>query len=251
MDVVRGLGTIIDVVAIIVGAAIGVLIGNRLPARTRHTVTDALGLVVLVIGALNIAANSDHAFRHAVGASWTLLVVLGALIVGGIGGSLLRIEERVAIFGGWIQNRLTRGRVSDSRERFIEGFVAASLLFCIGPLAILGALSDGLGHGISQLVLKSALDLFAAIAFSATLGWGVAVSALPVGIFQGFVTVLGVLAGSFLPASMIAAITATGGVLLLGIGMRLLQIKSVPVADLLPSLVVAPIIVGAISAFHG
>ena len=251
MDVVRGLGTIIDVVAIIVGALLGVLVGNRLPARTRHTVTDALGLVILVIGALNVAAISDHSFRHAVGSSWTLLVVLGALVIGGIGGSLLRIEERVTTFGGWIQERMTRGRVSDSQERFIEGFVSASLLFCIGPLASLGALSDGLGHGISQLVLKSALDLFAAIAFAATLGWGVAVSALPVGVFQGLITVLGVLAGSFLPASMIAAITATGGILLLGIGLRLLQIKSVPVADLLPSLVVAPLLVGAISVIHG
>ncbi len=250
LECVRGLGTIINVAAIVLGTTIGVLVGNRLPARTRHTVTDALGLVVLVIGALNIASLSDPSFLRAVGHSWPLLVVLGALVIGGIGGSLLRIEERVATFGGWIQVKMTRGKVSDSRERFIEGFVAASLLFCIGPLAILGALSDGLGHGINQLVLKSALDMLAATAFAATLGWGVAVSAIPVGIFQGLITVLGVLAGSFLPASMIAAITATGGILLLGIGLRLLQIKSVAVADLLPSLVVAPIIVGAITAFH-
>lgn len=251
METVRGLGTIINVVAIVLGATLGTLAGNRLPARTRHTVTDALGMVVLVIGALNIASISDPTFRDAVGKSWPLLVVLGALVIGGIGGSLLRIEERIATFGGWLQIRLTRGRASDSRERFIEGFVAGSLLFCIGPLAILGALSDGLGHGIDQLVLKSTLDMFAASAFAATLGWGVAVAALPVGIFQGVITVLAVLAGSFLPASMIAAITATGGVLLLGIGIRLLQIKPIPVADLLPSLVVAPIIVGIVSALHG
>ena len=247
----RGLGTIINVVAIVLGATLGVLVGNRLPDRTRHAVTDALGLVVLVIGALNVASISDASLRHAVGKSWPLLVVLGALVIGGIAGSLLGIEQRVETLGGWLQMKLTRGRVSDSRERFIEGFVAASLLYCIGPLAILGPLSDGLGHGIDQLVLKSALDMFAAIAFAATLGWGVAFSALPVGIFQGLVTVLGVLAGSFLPASMIAAITATGGVLLLGIGLRLLQIKPIPVADLLPSLVVAPIIVGVVSALHG
>ncbi len=247
----RGLGTIINVVAIILGAPIGVLVANRLPDRTRHAVTDALGLVVLVIGALNVASISDVSLRHAVGKSWPLLVVLGALVIGGIAGSLLDIEQRVETFGGWLQIKLTRGRASESRERFVEGFVAASLLFCIGPLAILGPLSDGLGHGIDQLVLKSALDVFAAIAFAATLGWGVAFSALPVGVFQGLITVLGVLAGSFLPASMIAAITATGGVLLLGIGLRLLQIKPIPVADLLPSLVVAPIIVGVVSAFHG
>jgi len=251
LEIVRGLGTIINMVAIVLGATLGSLAGNRLPARTRHTVTDALGMVVLVIGALNITSISDPTFRDAVGKSWPLLVVLGALVIGGIGGSLLRIEERIATFGGWLQMRLTRGRASDSRERFIEGFVAGSLLFCIGPLAILGALSDGLGRGIDQLVLKSTLDMFAASAFAATLGWGVAVAALPVGIFQGVITVLAVLAGSFLPASMIAAITATGGVLLLGIGIRLLQIKSIAVADLLPSLVVAPIIVGIVSALHG
>lgn len=251
LGIVHGLGTIINMVAIILGAMIGVLVGNRLPGRTRDTVTDALGLVVLVIGALNVASISDPSFRSAVGKSWPLLVVLGALVIGGIAGSLVRIEARIETFGGWLQVKLTRGSTSDSRERFIEGFVAASLLFCIGPLAILGALSDGLGHGIDQLVLKSALDMFAATAFAASLGWGVAAAALPVGIFQGAITVLGVLAGSFLPASMIAAITATGGILLLAIGIRLLQIKPIAVADLLPSLVVAPVIVGIVSALHG
>ncbi len=247
----RGLGTIINMVAIVLGATLGSVVGNRLPARTRETVTDALGLVVLVIGALNIASISDPSLRSAVGKSWPLLVVLGALVIGGIGGSLVHIESRVETFGGWLQVKLTRGSTSNSRERFIEGFVAASLLFCIGPLAILGALSDGLGHGIDQLVLKSALDFFAATAFAATLGWGVAAAAIPVGVFQGSITVVGVLAGSFMPSSMIAAITATGGVLLLAIGIRLLQIKSIAVADLLPSLVVAPVIVGIIRALHG
>ncbi len=251
LDCVRGLGTIINMVAIVLGSTLGVLVGNRLPSRTRETVTDALGLVVLVIGALNVASISDPSFRSAVGKSWPLLVVLGALVIGGIAGSLVRIESRVETFGGWLQVTLTRGRASDSRERFIEGFVAASLLFCIGPLAILGALSDGLGHGINQLVLKSVLDFFAASAFASTLGWGVAAASLPVGIFQGTITVLGIFAGSFLPASMIAAITATGGVLLLAIGIRLLQIKAIAVADLLPSLVVAPVIVGIVSALHG
>ncbi len=247
----RGLGTIINVVAIVLGTALGVLAGHRLPQRTRDVVTDALGLVVMIIGALNIVSINTPALRHRVGASWTLLVVLGALVIGGIIGSLLRIEERIATFGGRLQTTLTRGHNSESRERFIEGFVAGSLLFCIGPLAILGALSDGLGHGITQLVLKSALDLFAAMAFSASLGWGVALAALPVGVFQGAITVVGVVAGSFLPASMIAAITATGGVLLLGIGIRLLKLKPLPVADLLPSLVMAPLIVWMVSALRG
>lgn len=235
-----GLGTLINVVAIIAGAAAGVLIGHRLPERTRVTVTDGLGLITLIIGALNVVAITDVAFTDLVGASWTLLVVLGAVVIGGVIGSLLRIEGRLEGFAGWLQSRLSSDSSSQERERFIEGFVTSSLLFCIGPLAILGSLSDGLGDGIEQLSLKSSLDFFAALAFAATLGWGVAMSAIPVGLWQGFLTVMGVAAGAFLPDALIASITATGGVLLLGIGLRLLQIRQVAVGDFLPALVVAP-----------
>ena len=237
-----GLGTLINVLAIVVGATIGVLIGNRLPDRTRATVTDALGLITLIIGALNIVAITDADFVEVVGSSWTLLVVLGAVVIGGVIGSLLRIEGRLESFAGWLQRRLSRDNSSEARERFIEGFVTSSLLFAIGPLAILGSLNDGLGNGIEQLTLKSALDLFAALAFAATLGWGVALSAVPVGIWQGFLTLVGVFAGALLPAAMIASITATGGVLLLGIGLRLLHVRQIAVGDLLPALVVAPLL---------
>jgi uncharacterized membrane protein YqgA involved in biofilm formation len=239
---VIGLGTFINVLAILVGAAAGVFIGHRLPERTRITVTDGLGLITLIIGALNVVAITDVAFTDVVGSSWTLLVVLGAVVIGGVIGSLLRIEGRLESFAAWLQSRLSRDSSSQARERFIEGFVTSSLLFCIGPLAILGSLSDGLGDGIEQLSLKSSLDFFAALAFAATLGWGVAMSAIPVGIWQGFLTVMGVAAGAFLPDALIASITATGGVLLLGIGLRLLQIRQVAVGDFLPALVVAPLL---------
>ena len=120
--------------------------------------------------------------------------------------------------------------------------VDASLVFTIGPLAVLGAISDGLGRGIDQLVLKSTLDGFASIAFAASLGWGVAASALPVGVWQGTVTILAALLGALLPAAAVAALTATGGVLLLGVGLRLLQVRAVPVGDMLPALILAPAI---------
>lgn len=243
-----GLGTIINVVAVLVGATAGTLVGHRLPERTRDAVTDALGLTTLVVGALNIVALGDASFRDAVGGSGTLLVVLGALVVGAITGSLLRLESRLEGAGGWLQARLTRGSGGEGRARFIEGFVAASLLFCIGPLAVLGSLSDGLGTGIEQLVLKSTLDLFAAVAFASTLGWGVAASALSVGVYQGALTLLGATVGTVLPEALIAAITATGGVLLLGIGMRLLRIRAVPVGDLLPALIAAPVITAVVIA---
>jgi uncharacterized protein len=236
----RGLGTIINVIAIVVGSGAGVLIGHRFPERTRVTVTDALGLVVLVIGGLNLLALADPDYREAVSEAGTILIVLASLLIGGIIGSLLRIEYRLEQFGGWLQRRFTRS--GEPRARFIEGFVTASLVFCIGPLAILGALSDGLGQGIEQLALKSVLDGFASLAFAASLGWGVAASALSVGLFQGVITIIGFFAGSVLPSALIASITATGGVMLLGVGIRMLNIRAIPVGDLLPALVVAPIL---------
>jgi uncharacterized membrane protein YqgA involved in biofilm formation len=240
-----GLGTVINVAAILIGSTIGVLIGHRFPERTRVSVTDALGLVVLVVGALNLFALADSDYRDAVTEAGTLLVVLFSILIGGIIGSLLRIEYRLELFGGWLQRRFTRG--DEPRSRFIEGFVTASLVFCIGPLAILGSLSDGLGQGIDQLALKSVLDGFASLAFAATFGWGVAASVISVGVFQGVITIIGFFAGSVLPAALIASITATGGVLLLGVGIRMLNIKSIAVGDLLPALLVAPILTAAVA----
>ena len=244
----RGAGTVLNTATILLGSGLGVLLGGRLPERTRTTVTDALGLVTLVIGALNVASLSDPAFRGAVGDSGTLLVVLGALLVGGIAGSLLRLEDRLEAGGGWLQRRLSRGDASAERARFVEGFVTASLVFVVGPLAVLGSLSDGLGRGIDQLALKSTLDGFAALAFAASLGWGVAASAVSVAVVQGLLTMLGLLLGGLLPASAVAAVTATGGVLLLGVGLRLLQLKPVAVGDLLPALLVAPALTALVQA---
>ena len=245
---VRGAGTLLNMAAIVVGSGAGVLLGGRLPERTRSTVTDALGLVTLVIGGLNLAALSDDAFTDAVGDSGTLLVVLGALLVGGITGSLLQLEARLEATGAWLQRRLSREGSGEARARFVEGYVSASLVFVVGPLAVLGSLSDGLGRGIDELALKSVLDGFASLAFAASLGWGVAASALSVGVVQGALTLLGALLGDLLPAPLVAAVTATGGVLLLGVGLRLLALKPVPVGDLLPALVVAPALTALVAA---
>ena len=249
---VRGAGTALNMATILVGSGLGVLLRGRLPERTRVTVTDALGLVTLVIGGLNVAALGDREFRAAVGEGGTLLVVLGALLVGGIVGSLLQLEARLEGTGAWLQRRLTKGGGSSPREearaRFVEGYVSASLVFVVGPLAVLGSLSDGLGRGIEQLALKSTLDGFASLAFASSLGWGVAASALSVGVVQGLLTLLGALLGGLLPAALVSAITATGGVLLLGVGLRLLALKLVAVGDLLPALVVAPLLVLLVDA---
>ena len=242
----RGIGTVVNVATVLLGSGIGVLVGHRLPHRTRDVVTDALGLVTLLIAALSALAVTDTVLSDAVGDSAPVLIVLGSLILGGIAGSLLRIEHRLEGFGGFLQTRLTRNQASVERRRFIEGFVAASMLFCVGPLTILGSLSDGLGNGADQLLLKATLDGFAAIAFAASFGWGVAASALIVLVVQGSLTILGAALGSFVPDAHLSAITATGGLLLVGVGLRLLQIKQVPVGDLLPALIVAPVLTQAV-----
>jgi uncharacterized membrane protein YqgA involved in biofilm formation len=245
-----GLGTLINIGTIVTGSAVGVAIGSKLPERTNRVVTDALGLITLIMGGLNLAALGDPAFVGAVGAAAPFLIVIGSLLIGSIIGSLLGIESRLESFGSFIHAKLgAKAGASSARERFIQGFVDASLIFAIGPLAILGSFSDGMGLGIDQLVLKSVLDGFASIAFAASLGWGVAFAALPVGIWQGLLTLAAFALGSVLPGSHIAALTATGGVLLLGVGLRLLNLRAVSVADMLPALVVAPILTSIVAAF--
>ena len=211
-------------------------------------------LVVRVWERVSAMAVADPDLEAAVGSSAPMLIVLGSLLIGGIAGSILGIEDRLERFGGWLQRRLSRtlpaeGTSGTDRQRFIEGFVTASLVFCVGPLTVLGSINDGLGNGADQLFLKSALDGFAAIAFAASLGWGVGASALAVLVVQGSLTVLGAVLGDVLPAAHIAALTATGGLMLVGVALRLLHVKQVPVGDLLPGLLVAPALVALVAAF--
>lgn len=244
---VRGMGTIVNVAAVIAGSAVGMLLGHRLPERTRSVVTDCLGLVTLLVAVLSALSVTDDVFSAAVGDSAPVLIVLGSLLIGSIPGSLLGIENRLEGLAGVIQRRFGGGSTAgesshDARERFVEGWISASLLFCVGPLAVLGSLNDGLGRGIEQLTLKSVLDLFAAMAFAASLGVGVMFSALSVAVVQGGLTLAGWGLGSVLPDAHISALTATGGLLLIGIGLRLLRIREVPVGDMLPALIVAPLL---------
>lgn len=245
-----GIGTVVNVAAILLGAGLGVLLGHRLSERTRDVVTDGLGLVTLLIAILSALAVTDPALVADVGTAAPMLVVLGSLLVGGIAGSLLRLEERVESIGGWLQRRLASDAGSAERHRFVEGFVAASLLFCTGPLTILGSLNDGLGRGADELFLKAALDGFAAMAFAASFGWGVAASVLTVIVVQGGLTLVGVLLGDVLPEAHVAALSAVGGLLLVGVALRLLRVRQIPVADLLPALVVAPFLVALAAALR-
>jgi uncharacterized protein len=241
--VVPGLASLVNVATVLAGAVVGVALGNRLPARTRDVVTDALGLVTLLIAGTSAIAVLSPDLSDVVGDSAPMLIVLGSLLVGGIAGSLLRLESRIEGLGGWLQRRLSGETGSAERARFVEGFVVSSLVFCSGPLTILGSLNDGLGNGPDQILLKSALDGFAAIAFAASFGWGVAASVVTIIAVQGSLTLVGVALGDVLPDAHLAAITAVGGLLLVGVALRLLRIREIPVADLLPALALAPVLV--------
>ncbi len=255
-----GLGTVINVATVVIGSLLGMAVGHRLPEHTRSVVTDVLGLATLLMAGLSAVAVTDRELGSATGTGAPVLIVLGSLLIGGIAGSLLRIEARLESLAGAIQARLARrsslvgaaetGQDHAARERFIEGWLSASLLFCVGPLTILGSLSDGLGRGIEQLTLKSVLDGFAAMAFASSFGIGVLLSAVSVAVVQGLLTVVGVVLGSVLPDAHIAALTATGGLMLVGIAFRLLRIREIPVGDLLPALLVAPLLTQLVIALR-
>ena len=167
------------------------------------------------------------------------------MLLGGLLGSALSLETRLDSFGENLRKKFK----ASNESPFVEGFVSASLLFVIGPLAILGSVSDGMSQGIDQLILKSSLDFFASMAFASTLGWGVAASIIPVALYQGFWTVIGLASGSILSQYQIDAMTICGGLMLVGIALRLLDIKRIAVANLLPALVIAPLIATAVHAF--
>lgn len=240
-----GLGTLVNVVLIAVGSGIGLLVGNLLSANFRILITDVLGLVTAVGAVSSAASVFSRDLEAVVGSSAPILIVLASLLIGGGIGQALRIEERLEDLGIKLQNRYSEA----GDNNFVLGFVSASLLFCIGPLAILGAFDDALGLGIDKLVLKSVLDFFASIAFAASFGWGVALSAVAVGIYQGALTVIGVLLGSVLNDAQIAAMSAVGGLMLMGISLRLLNIKSIAIGNLLPALFVAPILVELLASW--
>ena len=235
-DMFPGAGTIINIVTIISGASLGVLVGNRMNTRTRTLLTDVLGLVTLLGAGSALIPLWSKGFVEALPQGWTLLVVLGSLLVGGLIGSALKLETRLDTLGEKLRVKFK----ASSESSFVEGFVAASLLFAIGPLAILGSISDGMGTGIDQLILKSTLDFFAAMAFATSLGWGVAVSAIPVGIYQIFWTFIGLGLGQILAQYQVDAMTVVGGIMLICISLRLLNIKNVAVGNLLPALAIAP-----------
>lgn len=241
-----GFGTVVNVVAVVIGSLIGLGLGDRIPARTRTTVTDVLGLFTLVVGGFAAAAMASSALATEVGPGVGTLVVLGSLLIGALVGSWLHVEDRLEALAERVRRRFAGG---ESSARFVDGVVTSTLVWCVGPLTILGAINDGLGRGSEQLLVKSLLDGFAAIAFASSLGVGVLFAAVPLALIQGLLTLGGFLLGDVLPLAHIDALTATGGVILLGLDLRLLDLKQIAVGDLLPALLIAPLGVQLVSVF--
>lgn len=236
-------GTLINAATVLIGTLVGTLLGDRLPERVRTIVLDALGLVVLLVG----MGEAFEVFRPPFSTLLTgtaaggvpILVVLGSLLVGGILGEVIGIEHGLTRAGDALKRRVGSGHA-----RFTEGFVVASLVFCVGPLTVLGSLRDGLSGDSSLLAIKAMLDGFAALAFASALGWGVGFAVVTILVYQGGISLLASsLAGSLgdpAQSPAIAAVTATGGLLIVAIGLRLLRLREIPVANLLPALLLAP-----------
>jgi len=231
------IGTFINVVTVLVGGSLGTVLGSRLPERMRETVLHGLGIVTLVVG-IQLTFKTQN-----------ILIVLGSILVGAILGEGCKIDVGLERIGDGLRARVGRFASAQSVARFTEGFVTASLVFCVGPMTILGSIQDGLTGDYSLLAIKSLLDGFAALAFASSLGMGVIFSILTILLYQGGLTLLAGMAQHVLTAPMIAEMSATGGVMILGIGLLLLDLKRIRVANLLPALVIAPLIVAALQAW--
>jgi uncharacterized protein len=207
-------------------------VGSRLPGSMHERVMAGLGLVVLVIGVDNALAWRDT----------NPLYVLGGVLLGGLVGEVIGIEDALQRFGDRIQRTVSRGRHSTVSE----AFVTASLLFCVGPLTVVGSIENGLTGDYQTLATKAMLDGFASIALASTLGWGVAIAAGTVLVVQGALSLGAGLFKHILEGEALDALTSAGGVLIIGISLKLLQLKDVKVGNFLPALVIAPALVGLV-----
>jgi uncharacterized membrane protein YqgA involved in biofilm formation len=227
------LGTAANVTAIVVGTLLGLVLRRRLPLRITSLSTQGLGLVTALIGAQMMISTQN------------VLIVLVSIVAGGVVGELIRIEDRLDAFGVRIEKRFSR-----RPGTFAKAFVTSSLLYCIGPIAIIGALQDGLRGDYSILLTKSGLDGVASVAFASTLGIGVLFSALPVLAYQGSITIAASLLEPYLTTTVVNEMTATGGLLILGIALNILQVAKIKVGNMLPAILVAAILAGLLQSIH-
>ncbi|MFN3490812.1 MAG: DUF554 domain-containing protein [Anaerolineales bacterium] len=232
-------GTFLNIAAVLIGGAIGLIFGSRIPERFKNTVIAGMGLFTGAIG-LQMFLDSQNQ-----------LIVLGAIIIGIILGEWMKIEDRLQTFGQTLEKRFSPDREAGSASStFVRGFMVASLLFCVGPMTILGSIQDGLTGDYQLLAVKSTLDLFASIAFASTLGVGVLFSSIVILIYQGGISSLAGSLSAIITDPMMNEMTATGGVILFGLAIsNLLEIKKIHVGNFLPALAIAPLIVWILEKF--
>jgi len=236
----RMTGTVINVITVVIGSILGLLFGAKLPERLRETVLSAIGLFTMVLG-IQMFLETNNA-----------LIVLAALLLGAMLGEWLRIEDNLEKLGSYLRMRFAPSLINQDLSRFVEGFLAASILFCVGPMTILGSIQDGLTGNYSLLATKAVMDGFSALAFASTMGVGVAFSALVILIFQGSLSLLASQIQSVVTAAMISEMSAAGGVILVGIAIsNILNIRKVRSGNFLPALILAPLIVALVELLSG
>ena len=232
----RGLGTLINTVTVLGGGVLGLVIGNRIPDRIRTIIVQVIGLTTLVIGLRDVIDTKNIVFP------------LVGMVLGGILGELLRIEDRLANVGELLRRRFAK---QSSESSFVNGFVTATLLFCVGPLTILGAIEDASGKTPQLYIIKGTLDGFMTIIFTAVYGVGAIFSAISVFVVQGSLTIFGTSLDSLLSDRMRLELFSAGGLAVIAIGINLLEIKKIRLGSLLPGLVVTPLLVGIFATPNG
>ncbi len=243
-------GTIFNVVAVAIGASVGMLLSGKLPDRYQQIVLTALGLVTITLGidaAVLVMGDTVATYRPAGEAGKTYgatlaMITVGSLIAGCFAGTWLRLQDRVESLGTHLHARFGKGEAG----KFSEGFLLASVIFCVGPLTLLGCFENGVAGDPSLLMIKSLLDLFCSMALAAALGWGVFFSVLTVLGFQSALSLLAYFFAGAIPDLSQQLMNVVGGVLLLATALTLLDLKKIPVADMLPALFLPPIVVSCV-----
>jgi len=241
----RGLGTIINTVAIIIGGAIGMIIKGGIPERAKSTLIHACGLATLFIGISGSLSKMMTVSEGTIDVSGTILIVV-SLAVGSVIGELINIEDKLERFGCWLKTIAH----AENDNHFVEGFVTTSLIVCVGAMAVMGSIQDGLTGDYSTLLAKAILDLIIVMIFASSLGLGTVFSAVSVGIYQGLITLLAIFIAPYLSDSMINGLCMVGNVLIFAVGINLLWEKKIKVANMLPSILVPIIYEIIISFFH-
>ena len=223
-----GMGTVVNAGAILAGATLGLVLRQGLPDKWQETIMHAIGLSVTVIG-IQMAMKTNN-----------IIIVIISLVVGAIIGEYFDIDKGLNSFGSWIGGKLTKGDEKSSASAIIgQGFVASSLIYCVGAMAIVGSIQEGLTGDASTLYAKSILDGITAIIFAANMGVGVALSALSVAIYQGTITLLAGSMEAIMSPALLAELTATGGILIIAIGLNMLKLVQIRIANMLPAIIAA------------